>query len=75
MSNEKLYTSSGLTMRVIGSDILGKFRMRLVGWLIMEVEYFVRAFDMSNGKCYTSSRLATRVMGNGIFGKVCASFC
>jgi len=33
MSNEKLYTSSGLALRVMGSDIFGKLRMR-IGWVV-----------------------------------------
>jgi len=33
MSNEKLYTSSGLAVRVMRSDIFGKLRMR-IGWMV-----------------------------------------
>jgi len=33
MSNEKLYTSSGLAMRVMGRDIFGKLCMRF-GWVV-----------------------------------------
>jgi len=33
MSNEKLYTSLGLTIRVMGSDIFGKLRMR-ISWVV-----------------------------------------
>jgi len=33
MSNDKLYTSSGLALRVMGSDIFSKLRMR-IGWVV-----------------------------------------
>jgi len=52
-----------------GSDIFGKFCMRLVGWLIVEVVHFVEALDNSNGRFRISSRLTMRVMRSDIFGK------
>jgi len=33
MSNEKLYTLSGLVVRVMGRNIFGKLRMR-IGWVV-----------------------------------------
>jgi len=35
INNGKLYTSSELTMRVMGSDIFGKLRMRIMSFLLI----------------------------------------